>query len=57
MSEETRSNLLFLNRHFKKSSKSDKSKKKAEFKGPKMKPMRSFQLLKPYPKEGYLRIE
>ena len=31
MFDETLSNLLFLNRHFKKLSKSDKSHKKAEF--------------------------
>ena len=43
LSDETLSNLLFLNRHFKKLSKSDKSHKKAEFKAPKMKPMRVIQ--------------
>ena len=43
MFDETLSNLLFLNRHFKKLSKSDKSQKKAEFKAPKMKPMRVIQ--------------
>ena len=36
LSDKTLSNLLFLNRHFKKFSKSDKSQKKAEFKAPKM---------------------
>ena len=40
MSDETLSNLLFLNRHFKKLSKSDESHKKPEFQAPKMKPMR-----------------
>ena len=43
LSDEILSNLLFLNRYFKKSkptSKSDKSQKKAKFKAPKMKPMR-----------------
>ena len=43
LSDETLSNLLFLNRHFKKLSKYDKSQKKAEFKAPKMKPMRFIQ--------------
>ena len=46
MSDEILSNLLFLNRYFKKSkptSKSDKSQKKAKFKAPKMKPMRVMQ--------------
>ena len=43
LSDENLSNLLFLNRHFKKLSKSDKSQKKAEFKAPKMKPMRVIQ--------------
>ena len=43
MSDVMLSNLLFLNRHFKKLSKSDKSHKKAEFKAPKMKPMRVIQ--------------
>ena len=43
MFDETLSKLLFLNRHFKKLSKSDKSHKKAEFKALKMKPMRGIQ--------------
>ena len=43
LSDETLSNLPFFNRHFKKLSKSDKSHKKAEFKAPKMKPMRVIQ--------------
>ena len=43
LSDENLSNLLFLIRHLKKLSKSDKSQKKAEFKAPKMKPMRVIQ--------------
>ena len=41
LSDKNSSNLLFLNRHFKKLSKSDKSQKKVEFKAPKMKPMKA----------------
>ena len=43
LSDETLSNLPFFNRHFKKLSKSDKSHKRAEFKVPKMKPIRVIQ--------------
>ena len=44
LSDKTLSDLLFLNRHFKKLSKSDlKSEKKPEFKAAKMKPMRVMQ--------------
>ena len=43
LSDETLSNLLFLNRHFKKLSKSDKSQKKAEFKALKVKTMRVIE--------------
>ena len=46
LSDETLSNLLFLNRYFKKSkptTTSDKSQEKAEFKAPMVKPMRVMQ--------------
>ena len=45
LSDENLSHLLFLNRYFKKLSKSDKSHKKAECKAPKMKPMRVIQAI------------
>ena len=44
LSDEILSNLPFLNRHFKKLSKSDQSQKKAEFKASKIKPMRVIQV-------------
>ena len=43
MSDEILSNLPFLNRHFKKLSKSDQSQKKDKFKASKIKPMRVIQ--------------
>ena len=57
LSDETLSNLLFLNRYFKKSkptTTSDKSQEKAEFKAPTVKPMRVMQNKKIFSKKEEL---